>query len=182
MASISKASNGRKTIQFTAADNKRRSIRLGKMSMRAVEAVKVRVEHLVTASITGAAPDDQTARWLAGLDARLHDKLASAGLATRRERATLGPFIDGYIESRGDVKRATATVYGHTRRNLVAFFGADKPLRDITPGDADAWRSSSSGWLTTPCDGAAVSQSNSSRRRCGASLFRPVRSPIWLRR
>jgi len=38
------------------------------------------------------------------------------------------------------VKPTTATVYGHTRRNLVEYFGADKPLHDITSGDADEWR------------------------------------------
>ena len=26
------------------------------------------------------------------------------------------------------------------RRNLIGFFGPDKPLREITPGDADKWR------------------------------------------
>lgn len=38
------------------------------------------------------------------------------------------------------MKGSTSTVYGHTIRNLKTFFGADKPLRDITAGDADEFR------------------------------------------
>lgn len=41
MASISKAPGGRRTIQFVAADGKRRSIRLGKVSQRDAEAALV---------------------------------------------------------------------------------------------------------------------------------------------
>jgi len=88
----------------------------------------------------------------------LADKLAKAGLIQQRDSATLGSFVDGYIQSRQDVKSGTATVYGHTRRCLVAFFGADKPLRDITPGDADQWR------LYLLAEGLSE---NTTRRRCG---------------
>ena len=31
-------------------------------------------------------------------------------------------------------------IYTHTRDCLVGYFGADKPLDEITPGDADDWR------------------------------------------
>ena len=41
---------------------------------------------------------------------------------------------------RKDVKAATATVYGHTRRNLLAFFGQHKRLDEISAGDADSFR------------------------------------------
>ena len=68
------------------------------------------------------------------------DKLAAVGLIPKREAATLGAFLDRYVAMRADVKGTTATVYGHTRRCLVEFFGADKPLREITRGDAEAWR------------------------------------------
>ncbi len=38
---------------------------------------------------------------------------------------TLGDFLAGYIDMRSDVKASTSTVYGHTQRCLVDFFGAD---------------------------------------------------------
>ncbi|MEE9296465.1 MAG: integrase, partial [Phycisphaerae bacterium] len=73
MASITREPAGRRTIQFVGADKRRRSIRLGKASQRTAEAVKFRVEQLVTATITGHAMDDETARWLAERDAVMLD-------------------------------------------------------------------------------------------------------------
>lgn len=158
MASISREKNGRRTIQFVAADGKRKSIRLGKLSQRQAEAVKVKVEQLASAAETGHAPDAETSRWVADLDAVLADKLARVGLVPEREARAIQAFIDGYIEKRRDVKPATLTVWGHTRRNLIEFFGPDRPLREVTPGEADEWR------LYLVEQGLA---SNTVRRRCG---------------
>ena len=145
MASISKEPNGRRTIQFVGKDGKRRSIRLGKCSQRLAESIQVKVEHLVAAQASGGALDRDTALWVAELDAGLADKLAAVGLIAKRQRATLKAFLEGYVKNRSDVKGSTATVYGHTRRCLLDFFGADRPLQEITPGDADEWRL----WLAT---------------------------------
>ena len=92
------------------------------------------------ALLTGQPPDDEVARWLAKRDTVMADKLAAVGLIPRRGRATLQAFIDSYIESRTDVKLRTKWTYEATRQDLLDFFGADKSLRDITPGDADDWR------------------------------------------
>ncbi len=43
MASISRESNGRKTIQFKTGDGRRKSMRLGKVSMKTAREVKGRV-------------------------------------------------------------------------------------------------------------------------------------------
>jgi integrase len=48
--------------------------------------------------------------------------------------------VQTYIDGRKDVKEGTATVYGHTQRNLMAYFGNAKRLDGITPGDGDAFR------------------------------------------
>lgn len=140
MASISSQPNGRRTIQFLGTDGKRRSIRLGKVSLRQAETIKIRVEQLVGAAISGHAPDDQTSRWVAGLDDLLVGKLAQAGLVPKRESSTLGPFVDGYIESRTDVKAFTKNTYISGRASLLRFFGPDKPLRDVNEGDAEDYR------------------------------------------
>lgn len=158
MASISRETNGRRIIQFVGADRKRRSIRLGKVSQRVAEAVKVRVEQLVSANITGHAVENETARWVATVDIALHDRLAAAGLVPKRASATLAGFIDGYIKTRSDVKTSTMLVYGHTRRNLIEHFGPNKLLRDITRGDADEWRLDLIGQKLAD---------NTVRRRCG---------------
>ena len=54
MASISTTSDGRRIIQFTAGDGRRHSIRFGKISLRVAQAVKLRVEAMNVAQITGA--------------------------------------------------------------------------------------------------------------------------------
>lgn len=159
MASIATDSSGRKRILFVGKDGRRKAIYLGKLNVKAATAVKFRVEQLNAAQISGHAVDDDTARWLSTIGDELTDKLATVGLMTARHSALLAAFLDGYIASRSDVKGSTATVYGHTRRCLVDFFGANQPLRDITAGDADRWRL----WLINDQKLA----DNTVRRRCG---------------
>jgi integrase len=159
MASVISDPNGRKRIQFVAGDGSRRTLRLGKATARQAESIKVRLEQLALAAtgITGVI-DDETAKWLTGLDEVVYGKLAAVGLVAPRTSAKLGAFIDAYVAERTDVKSGTATFYGHTRRNLIDFFGADKPLREIIPGDADQWRM----YLV----GQSLAD-NTVRRRCG---------------
>ena len=47
MASIAKDKNGTRRILFVAPDGRRLTIRLGKVSQRAAESVKYRVEQLL---------------------------------------------------------------------------------------------------------------------------------------
>jgi len=141
MASIANDKNGRKRIMFMAGDGSRRTIRLGKATLRQAEAVKVKIEQLVLAAtgLTGVV-DNATAEWLSGLDDGAYEKLSAAGLVTPRASARLKDFLEGYIAKRSDVKPSTTSVYGKVRKNLLDYFGADKPLREITLGDVDQWR------------------------------------------
>ena len=113
MASITKQPNGRRMIQFIGPDKKRRSIRLGKVPQKAAVAMKLRVEALVASAITGHAIDDETARWVAGLDDGLSERLAAVGLIRARARSTLGAFVDSYIASRTDLKPGTVDAFNH---------------------------------------------------------------------
>ena len=140
MASISREKNGRRTLQFVGPDRKRRSIRLGKVSQRMAESVKLLVEHLAAAAVTGHAIDVETARKVADLSDDLADKLARVGMIPKRESATLGNFLQEYIDSRIDAKPASKVVWKHTQRNLIDFFGADRKVRDVTTADADGFR------------------------------------------
>ena len=56
---------------------------------------------------------------------------------------TLAAFIDDYIAGRGNSKPTTLVNLKGARKYLVNYFGADRPLDSITPGDADEFR----GWL-----------------------------------
>jgi len=140
MASISNESNGHKTIQFFGPDRKRRSIRLGKCSKRHADAVKVKVEQLLSAGMSQHALDSETAQWVANLNEELSEKLAKVGLIQRRRSQQLAAFLDRYIEQRIDLKPRTIKKLHTTRDHLVKFFGSDKNLRSITAGDAESWR------------------------------------------
>jgi integrase len=53
---------------------------------------------------------------------------------------TLTTFIDQYITSRMIQKPNTLKNYKATKRALLDFFGEERLLTDITPGDCDDWR------------------------------------------
>lgn len=147
MASIGRDPNGRRRILFVAQDGSRKTIRLGKATAKQAEAAKVKVEALVTAQFNGSL-DDEVSRWLAALPDNMHNRLVAVGLAKPRATnpeasaggMTLARLLDDYVQSRVDVKKNTRLVYGRTRKHLIDHFGADKPLRDISEGDADAFR------------------------------------------
>ncbi len=86
MASITRESNGRKTIQFVGTDRRRQSLRLGKASMETAAWVKGYVERIVGARKQRVPLDALTAAWLGSLDDEMHDKVAGVGLVDPRPR------------------------------------------------------------------------------------------------
>ncbi len=139
MASISTDPNGNRTIQFIGADAKRRSIRLGKVTAKQANEVKLKVEALSAAKMSGMSLDNDAARWVASIGDDLAKKLAKVGLIPERGTATLDGFIGDYVAKRTDLKWRTLNNLEQTRRHLVGFFGGDRPLREITAADADQW-------------------------------------------
>lgn len=131
------------SIDFYDSQQVRKRIRLGRLNRRQAELIKTRIELLIAARIAGTAPDDETSRWVANCDDKLHAKLKKHGLVARRktvDSVTLADFLDGYIVGRTDIKPNTREHLQRARRNLVDFFGANKPLSEITPGAADDFR------------------------------------------
>src|SRR5262249_48285300 len=98
MASISQDKRGNWIIQFVAADQRRRTIRLAGMTKRTAEEVRRRVDALNVAKICNTPPDRDTAEWLSGVTIELARKLAAAGLTGPvRMPGTLDSFIASYI-------------------------------------------------------------------------------------
>ncbi len=83
----------------------------GRRPSEVATAIKVKIEQIVSAKITGAPLDSETAHWVADLDDVMADKLAAVHLVALRTRTTLGPFLDQYAKSRGDGKPSTRLVY-----------------------------------------------------------------------
>lgn len=175
MASLSTDRAGNRLIQFTRPGRPRATVRLGKLSNAKAKDAKKHVQELVLAQRFQHSLPPATSAWLAAIDDDFHAKLAAVDLVSPREAkepestATLGEFLDAFVARRSDVKPATRIVYGHTKRCLVEFFGAGKPLTEITPAEADDWRR----WLAThefpPQEGrkGGVLSDNTIRRRCG---------------
>ena len=141
MASICKDPGGRKRVLFVHEDGSRKAIRLGKATMAQAQAFRAKLQNLVIGRFSGIDPE--TALWVAGLPDDMHAKLAGFGLVEPRtavRTAKLGPFIEKYIEARQDLKASTILVLRQAQQSLVEHFGADKPLREIHEGDAEAFR------------------------------------------
>jgi len=142
MASITHRPDGHRWIQFVGANGKRHTIRLGRASKRTAEGIKCRVEHLLECRVLNRPMEPDLANWVAGLEPPLAKKLSRVGLIPSREHQNtrLGAFLSDYVESRTDVKPATKEVWRQGANGLIEFFGADKPLRAVMPGDADGYR------------------------------------------
>jgi len=158
MASIGNDKNGQKRILFVGGDRKRHTIRLGKVAKRIAETAKFHIENLVAAKAAGHSPDLETAKWLGGLSDEIHRRIVKTGLVEPREASravvTLGDHLDGYVESRADIKERTRLNWGQSIRILKEFFGADRELGSITEGDADDFKQ----WMLRKYAPATVSR------------------------
>jgi integrase len=142
MASISTSEDGKRVVQFVAPDGRRRSIRLGRVTMKNAEETKRRIEYLLGALTTNSPIDLETAKWLAGVPKSFHRRLAKLGLIQSLTGSTdtrLKSFCNAYIEGRTDAKPRTILNLKMFRDRLVTVFGADRELGTIKPSDADAW-------------------------------------------
>ena len=146
MASIHTEPNGRRRILFNSPDGARRCVRLGKVPVRVAENFKTRIELIVGCQANNVSIDAETAKWLAEIkDDRLYNRMVKAGLtqerlARGRSAHLLGDFLVKYIASRGDIKPGTRVNFEQTQRWLLSYFGPDKPLSSISPGDAEELR------------------------------------------
>jgi integrase len=143
MASVT-ARNGRRAVQFVAADGKRFTISLGKVPQRAAEQFAVFIDRLLAARKAALPLDGPTAAWLAGLPPATRQRLAAAGLidapADERPAVALRDFLTQYIAGRDDVKALTTRNLRAAAAELIAFFGQDRRIDAITAADADDYR------------------------------------------
>ena len=95
---------------------KRNTLRVGKMSKKAGEAIQDRVADLVASAVAGSAPHDRTAEWVGSLKNSApavrqagQARPGQTGRRRRRGRApavpTVAEFIDGYLADRSRVGR-----------------------------------------------------------------------------
>lgn len=140
MASVIRDPEGRKRIQFVGPGGKPKTIRLGKVELRHAQAVRVRIESLVSAKFTGQPMDKQTAEWVGGLDPVLYDRIAAVGLLKPQRGRVLEDWLDAFMDSRSSLKPESQRKLEQTRCKLGEYFGEDRPLHELTPDLASLWR------------------------------------------
>jgi len=145
MASIGNEPNGRKRVLFVAPDGKRKTLRLGKASESRAAEVKAQVERLLDAIRTGREPKDSTLSWVEEQEPKFREKLVKLGLIAAPDegaKETIRTFTDRLINARvkAKAKFRTLDVIQRAADSLITFFGQDKPLNEITPGDAKDFR------------------------------------------
>ena len=147
MASLStNRRTGTRAVLVICPDGRRRRIRLGRVTKDVALEVKRHVEHLLARRRHGLPLPGSTAEWIGGLAGRLRQRLAVCGLAEAAPSApTLGAWLTRYVEGRGDVAGNTRFKYEAVRKDLIGYFGADKPLDALGPGDAEDFNV----WLRT---------------------------------
>jgi integrase len=142
MASVSRDKSGTKRVLFTDGDGERRSVRLGRASVKAAESFRLRVEALLSAKQLHQSPDAELSAWLRDLPERMFARLARVGLVESRAKAavvTLRMLLDRF-DAAASVKESTKAAYKQTTDSLRASLGEETPLGSITPAHADTWR------------------------------------------
>lgn len=142
--------NKRWQIQFIAPTGKRKSVSMkatrGRDRGQSKAAVlKNHIEELCTAAKTGTSIPEKVAAWAEDLPDEFHAQLSEAGLLPSRdvsgletpEADYLGGWLDKWLNDREKTKDSTIATWKNARRNLIAYFGRDKLLRDITKNDAE---------------------------------------------
>lgn len=122
-------------------NNKPKTIRL-RASERTAGEWRTHIERIIQARLTGAPLASTTAAWLGDLPDETHQKLSSVGLVEAREApevTTLDQLLTRFVE-RATVKPSTLAVYKQGADSLRGHFGKQKPVNEITAGDADDWR------------------------------------------
>ena len=143
MASVCVGQNGRRLIQINELQ-RRPKIRLGKVSDKVAQSIRLRIESLIASKASGQPLDRETAAWLGEIDDLLHRKLAQTGLVQPRgedaQAVTLAQLVDGYIGRRSNLKPNTLRNYLTTKRLLIEFFGPSRVVAAVHAGHARDYR------------------------------------------
>ncbi len=144
MASLIRTDEGWR-IEYVVREHgteRRPRLRLGAMDGKAAKSIFHHVENLITARSSGTLAAAETLVWLDRIDDALHARLVRLGLAKPRIRRTLGAWLSMFMESRANLKPESRRKLEQTRAKLIAAFGEECGLSEITGERASAWRKS----------------------------------------
>lgn len=180
MATAFPSPSGEYQIQFKGLDGKRKSIWLGKVDEDFVEEFKLRVERLVKSSRESRPLDTVTQAWLDGLGSKFRQKLSAKGLIQEVSVVTVGQLCDYCIRQSDGVAPRTLQKLIDTKANLLAHFGDQRTIFQVSPGDADEWRR----WLAKhgrrPKSGPLAETTVSKRVQQARSFFLAAVRKRWI--
>lgn len=140
-------------LQFTGADNKRRTLSLPGATEKVAAKVLHHIEARIGAAKFGLVEPAETRAYFAKLPAALAEKLDAVGLLLDHEQRhrqaadiTLVSFYETTIAAHPEWKRFTLNTHRQTVKKLSGFF-ADKRLVALTAEDVIAFRSHCRGTL-----------------------------------
>ncbi|MHC4637376.1 MAG: tyrosine-type recombinase/integrase [Planctomycetota bacterium] len=135
-----------KTYRVRLSDGElpnRPRIGFGRITKRQAETAKINVENLIRAKNTGSEIPITVQSWLNGLRDPIRKRLESLGLAEpmkRKVEITLAAWVDGYIESRTDIKPNTKRNMLAARNDLFGFCNTSMSIADFSGYDAEEFR------------------------------------------
>ncbi len=107
------------------------------------------IERLLEAKRLALPLDSETARWVETLDDTIRERLARLGLVPSKEPekpiCPLKQFLEDYVSRRPDITQRTEENWRQVITRLVMFFGPDRDIASIGPGEARDWAY----WLRT---------------------------------
>jgi len=142
VASVNEDSKGWR-VEFTIPGQRRKPLRLGRISEKAAKEIGRHVERIIEAIRTGLPVASDTQKWLGELPEVKRHQLIRLGLirdSGGRAVSTLGGFLTEYLRSRTDIEQSTRTNLETAKRWLIEFFGEQRELDSITAGEADKYR------------------------------------------
>lgn len=144
MAVYGERQNGktRYRIQFYDRDNNRRSVRLRGSTRKGAEEIDRHIDRLNSAKISGEPLPKDTAAWVVGLGDDLHAKLVKVELVQPRDKVvvpTIQDFISAFIAGHPKSAKNTIRLWKDTQKKLVDYFGVQRRMDQVSPGQADSW-------------------------------------------
>jgi integrase len=180
MATAFQNPDGEFQIQYKGFDGKRKSIWLGKVDEDFVDEFKLRVERLLKASHECRPLDTVTQAWLDSLEPKFRKKLGDRALVIEHPVTTIAQLCDYCIKQSEGAAPRTLQKLVDTKANLVARFGDQRTIYQLSPGDADEWRR----WLALhgrrPKPGPLAETTVSKRVQQARSFFLAAVRKRWL--
>jgi integrase len=161
MASVNRDKQGRWRVQFKVT--RRHTLRLGRqITAKAASDIGRHIDAIIESRKHGIPIPAESLKWLDRLPNHLRQQLVQKQVLEdtgSRAASTLGGFLSDYLRTRTDIQPSTRTNLETAKRWLIEFFGEQRELDSITPGEADEYRA----WL-----GATGKQApNTVKRLCG---------------